>query len=88
MWGKLHRETIRNTDIRWSEHNNPTHNSEPAKHIKRNIHHSITWSITPSASKNNVIRKNLEAIYIALLKPSLNEQKEFERLTLFRNGIT
>ena len=34
------------------------------------------------------IHKNLEAIFIALLKPSLNEQKNFERLILFRNGIT
>ena len=27
------RETIRNTTMRWSEHN-PTHKSEPAEHIK------------------------------------------------------
>ena len=27
-------ETIRNTTTRWSEHNNPTHKSEPAQHIK------------------------------------------------------
>ena len=34
------------------------------------------------------ISKNLEAIFIALLKPSLNEQKNFERLILFTNGTT
>ena len=33
-------------------------------------------------------RKNLEASYIALWKPNLNEQKDFERLVLFRNGVT
>ena len=34
-------------------------------------------------------RKNLEASYIAALwKPNLNEQKDFERLVLFRNGVT
>ena len=27
-------ETIRNTAARWSKHNNPTHKSEPAQHIK------------------------------------------------------
>ena len=38
------------------------------------------------ASKNTDIRKNLEAVIIALLKPSLNEQKNFELLILFRNA--
>ena len=27
-------ETIRNTATRWSEHNKPTHRTEPAQHIK------------------------------------------------------
>ena len=39
-------------------------------------------------SKNAKTRKNLEASYIALWKPDLNEQKDFERLGLFRNGVT
>ena len=34
------------------------------------------------------IRKNLEALFIGVMKPSLNEQSNFDRLTLFRNGIT
>ena len=29
--------------------------------------------------------KNLEASYIALWKPDLNKQKDFERLVLFKN---
>ena len=41
-----------------------------------------------NAPKNAKTRKNLEALYIALLKPDLNEQKDFERLVLFRNGVT
>ena len=32
--------------------------------------------------------KNLEAIFIALYKPSLNDQKSWDRVMLFRNGIT
>ena len=40
------------------------------------------------ASKNYEGRRNLEASYIALLRPTLNEQKDFEILTLFRNGVT
>ena len=38
--------------------------------------------------KNAKTRKNLEASYIALWKPNLNEQKDFERLVSFRNGVT
>ena len=38
--------------------------------------------------KNAKTRKNLEASNIALWKPNLNEQKNFERLVLFRNGVT
>ena len=52
------------------------------------IIHIFAWKILCHASKKTDIRKNLEAIFIALLKPSLNEQKNFERLILFRNGIT
>ena len=33
------------------------------------------------------IRKNLEAIFIALLKPSLNEQKNFEKTGLSLTDI-
>ena len=35
-----------------------------------------------------ILKKNLEASYIVLWKPYLNEQKDFERLVLFRNGVT
>ena len=36
-------------------------------------------------SKSVKIRKNLEASYITLWKSDLNEQKNFERLVLFKN---
>ena len=32
-------------------------------------------------------RINLEASYIALWKPDLDEQKDFEKLVLFRNDV-
>ena len=38
--------------------------------------------------KNTKTRKNLGTSYIALWKPGLNEQKDFERLVLFRNDVT
>ena len=81
-------ETIRNTATRYSEHNNPTHKSEPAQHIKNHTVHWFDWSILCNAPSNSQIRKNLEALFIGIMKPSLNEQTNFDRLTLFRNGIT
>ena len=33
-----------------------------------------------------ILRNNLEASYIALLKVTLDDQKDFEMLTLFRNS--
>ena len=81
-------ETKRNSITWWSEHDNATKDSEPARHLSKYINHVFTWKILCHVSKKTDIRKNLEAIFIALLKPSLNEQKNFERLILFRNGIT
>ena len=81
-------ETVRNTVTRWSEHNNPDHKSEPAEHIKRNIDHVFNWKILCPAPSQKHLRKNLEAIFIALYKPSLSDQKSFDRLMLFRNSIT
>lgn len=81
-------ETERNVRERWSEHDNIKNKSEPAKHLYENAGHNFTWSILLSASKNARTRKNLEAFYIAKLKPSLNEQVESNVLNLFRNGVT
>ena len=81
-------ETKRNVEIRWAEHNNPKYSSEPAKHLTKNIDHGFNWKILCDASSNISIRKNLEASFIALLRPNLNEQKDFERLVLFRNDVT
>ena len=75
------------TVIRWSEHNNPDHKSEPAEHIKRNIDHVFNWKILCPAPSPKHLRKNLEAIFIALYKPSLNDQKSFDRLIFFRNDL-
>ena len=81
-------ETKHNAEVRWNEHNNPTKSSEPSKHLRSNINHYFTWAVISNAPKNAKTRKNLEASYIALWKPNLNEQKDFERLVLFRNAVT
>ena len=81
-------ETKRVAEVRWNEHNNPPKSSEPSKHLRRNINHYFTWVVISNAPRNAKTRKNLETSYISLWKPNLNEQKDFERLVLFRNGVT
>ena len=44
--------------------------------------------VISNAPKNAKTRKNLEASYIALWKPDLNEKKDLDRQVLFRNGVT
>ena len=61
-------ETIRNAEVRFSEHNNPLNDSEPARHIRNNIEHSFTWLILSKAPKNTKTRKNLESSFITLLQ--------------------
>ena len=62
--------------------------SESAKHVKK-VYHVFYWVILCEAPPQNCkIRRNLEASYITLLKPTLHEQKDFKTLTVFRNCIT
>ena len=81
-------ETKRNVAIRISEHEKFNGNSEPAKHLVNHPSHNFEWSLLATAPKQDRTRKNLEAFYIALLRPSLNEQVESNVLNLFRNGVT
>ena len=81
-------ETERNVSVRWNEHNHPDGKSEPSKHLRENIDHEFTWSVISDAPKNMRTRRNLEASFFGLYKPSLNEQLESNTLNLFRNGVT
>ena len=58
-----------------------------SKHLRSNNNHYFTWAVILNAPKNTKTRKNLEALYFTLWKPDLNEQKDFERLVLFRDGV-
>ena len=80
--------TICNTSIRWEEHNDPTKKSEPVKNLKNNFYHVFNWVILRKTPQNDKVRRNLKALYIVLLKPTLNEQKDLEIISLFRNGAT
>lgn len=51
---------------RLGEHNNPTYDSEPAKHLNKNIQHSYSWKILAKASKH--IRKEPRSNINSLIK--------------------
>ena len=85
---KRSKNFLNNVEVRYSEHNHPSGKSEPSKHLYQNINHVFTLSVICSAPKIDRTRKNLEAFYIALMRPNLNEQCDSNVLTLFRNGIT
>ena len=40
-----------------------------------------------NASQNTRVRKNLEASFVAHVRPTLNNQVESKKLTLFRHGV-
>ena len=45
---------IRNFKIRWDEHNDVSKNSEPAKHLARNIEHKFSWYVLTRAPENTI----------------------------------
>ena len=71
-------ETKRNVITRWNEHENPNKDSEPAKHLFQNPDYFFQWKVLMSAPANNCKRKNLEAFFIAVKHPTLNEKKRFK----------
>ena len=81
-------QTERIADIRWTEHNQPSKRSDPAKHLLKNPSHSFTWTIICAAPKNNLRRRILEHLHITKHRPLINEQLESDTLLLFRHGIT
>ena len=62
--------------LQW-EHNNPTKKLDPAIHLRNNFHHVFNWVILCKVPQNYKVKRNLKASYIAILKPTLNEQKDF-----------
>ena len=67
------RETNRNACIRWNEDENPSKESEPAKHLVLHPTHEFTWCVVSSAPQSSKKRKILEAFYIAKQNLRLND---------------
>ena len=53
-----------------------------------NAYHQFTWIVLLVAPSHFHRRKILEAFFIALRKPVLNDQLEHHSLSLFHHGIT
>ena len=81
-------ETKRNVEIRREEHSDINKISEPSRHLKSNPTLAFTWKVLMAAPINDRDRKNLEVSFIALSRPSLNEQIDPKKLLLFQNGVT
>ena len=81
-------EAKRNVVTLWNEHENLNRDSEPAKHLFQHPDNVFQWKVLMSAHMNNRKRKTLEALFIAMTYATLNEQKDLQKLTLFRSGVT
>ena len=71
---------------RWSEHNNPTEKTEPARQLSNNSGHLYEWKTLMPTPKDIRTHKNLEAFFITVQKPSLNKQVKSNVLHLFRKA--
>ena len=81
-------ETKRSVETRWNEPENPNKDSEPATHLRKFSDHKFDWKIFLTVPTNAKVCKILESTMIALKQPSLNKQLDFDKLILFRNGVT
>ena len=60
---------------RKAEHDNPLHNSQPARHLASHPSHSYTWNILHK-EKSLFKGKTIEGLLIAREQPSLNKQMQ------------
>ena len=67
------RETVRNAEIRWNEHEDKNSKSEPDKHLKENPTHAFTWTIISKAPANFRKRRVSETHFIKTICPTLDE---------------
>ena len=81
-------ETKRKVSVRYDEHNKPSKKLKPAAHLEQHSDHYFTWRILCNVPSNARTRKNIEAFFIAIMRPSLNQQIDCDALILVRNGVT
>ena len=79
---------MRNASIRLVDHHGLTKKLEPTIPLKNNFDHVFNSVILSKDPHNYKVKRNLEASYSMLLTSTLNKQKDFDILTLFKNGVT
>ena len=91
MWRRLRwrDQKKRFFSIRYDKHNKPSNKSKAAAHLQQNNDHYFTWRILIlcNAPSNARTHKNIEVFFIAIMRPSLNEQIDSYAFILFRNGV-
>ena len=65
-----------------------TKNSEPANHLTRKTEHEFSWCVFTRNPENTLRRRIMEAYFIKLIVPSLNEQLDNDLLMSLRFGLT
>ena len=65
------REIKRNVSLCYDEHNNPPKKLKAAAHLENNNDHYFTWKILWKAPSNARTRKNIDAFFIAIMKPTI-----------------
>ena len=67
------RKTKRNSEVHCKEHEILAGKPESAKHFIENTSHQFTWKVLSIASSHFCRRKILEAFFIVLRRPALND---------------
>ena len=81
-------ETKQVAEKRWQQHEDPSHDSAPSKHLTNNTEDKFTWEILSGSSSNWFKRRIHEALFIRKHNPVLNRQVDHKKIHLFRNGVT
>ena len=81
-------ESKLNAELRWKQHETPSHDSAPSNYLMMNIEDSFHWETLVTSVVCTNKRKILEALYIRKYNPILNRQIEHRSLILFRSGVT
>ena len=74
--------------MRWEDHLGINKISEPSNNLKTNSIDTFQQNYLQTVPSNGHVNKNLEASFVVLSKPSLNEQINSKKPVLFRNGVT
>ena len=74
-------------ETRWNEHYMPSEKWNPSKHLHNNITHHFNRSVICNSPVKKLTREIFEAYFIALLRPTFNDQIESDLLHFFKRGI-